>query len=262
MSGSQYESSVRMLFCTLSLPYASNKNRYGKERVGGTQAFTETDHLGLCALALRSGSGLWQWHLCALRPARGAAQSRWRAPPGASAAEDGQRGWPMTPQRSSPVYSFIHRGVRKPAPAYGAEAPSSSSMRSSWLYFASRSDRQGAPVLICPVLRPTARSAMKESSVSPERWDVITPQPAFCAMLTASIASVMEPIWFTLSSSALAALSLTARAILVGFVTVRSSPTICTSFPYFATISDQFSQSSSSKPSSMVTTGKSLMRPP
>ena len=55
-------------------------------------------------------------------------------------------------------------------------------------HFASRSDRQGAPVLICPVLRPTARSAMKESSVSPERWDVITPQPAFCAMLTASIA--------------------------------------------------------------------------
>ena len=44
-------------------------------------------------------------------------------------------------------------------------------------------------------------------SVSPERCDVITPQPAALAMLTASIASVIEPIWLTLSSSALHALS-------------------------------------------------------
>ena len=64
-------------------------------------------------------------------------------------------------------------------------------------YFARRSERHGAPVLICPVLSPTAKSAMKESSVSPERCDVMTPQPAFWAMVTASIASEMEPIWFT-----------------------------------------------------------------
>ena len=38
----------------------------------------------------------------------------------------------------------------------------------TWLYLARRSERQGAPVLIWPVARPTARSAMKESSVSPE----------------------------------------------------------------------------------------------
>ena len=56
---------------------------------------------------------------------------------------------------------FIHGGVRKPGPAYGAvSAPSSSSMRSSWLYLERRSERHGAPVLICPVQRPTARSAM------------------------------------------------------------------------------------------------------
>lgn len=53
------------------------------------------------------------------------------------------------------------------SPAYRAAEPSSSSMRSSWLYLALRSERQGAPVLIWPVDRPTARSAMKESSVSP-----------------------------------------------------------------------------------------------
>src|SRR5688572_28711453 len=54
-------------------------------------------------------------------------------------------------------------------PAYLAVSPSSASMRISWLYFATRSERAGAPVLICPVLSATARSAMVVSSVSPER---------------------------------------------------------------------------------------------
>jgi len=40
-------------------------------------------------------------------------------------------------------------GLRKFLPAYLAPAPSSSSIRKSWLYFASRSLRHGAPVLIC-----------------------------------------------------------------------------------------------------------------
>ena len=47
--------------------------------------------------------------------------------------------------------------------------PASSSMRSSWLYFAVRSPRHGAPVLICPQFNATDRSAIKLSSVSPER---------------------------------------------------------------------------------------------
>jgi len=115
------------------------------------------------------------------------------------------------------TYLFIHSGVRNLAPAYGADEPSSSSIRSSWLYFERRSERQGAPVLIWPVHRPTARSAMYVSSVSPERCDVITPQPAFLESLTAWMASVIEPIWLTLSSSALHALSATARLIFVGW---------------------------------------------
>ena len=50
-------------------------------------------------------------------------------------------------------------------------------MRSSWLYLATRSLRQGAPVLIWPVFSPTARSARKTSSVSPERWEAMARQP-------------------------------------------------------------------------------------
>ena len=45
-------------------------------------------------------------------------------------------------------------------------------MRMSWLYFATRSDRASEPVLICPQLVATARSAMVASSVSPERCDI------------------------------------------------------------------------------------------
>ena len=47
-------------------------------------------------------------------------------------------------------------------------------MRSSWLYFATRSLRLGAPVLIWQVFSATARSAIVVSSVSPERWEVIS----------------------------------------------------------------------------------------
>ena len=45
-------------------------------------------------------------------------------------------------------------------------------MRSSWLYFATRSVRDGAPVLIWPAPVATARSAIVVSSVSPERWEM------------------------------------------------------------------------------------------
>ena len=56
---------------------------------------------------------------------------------------------------------------------YFAPIPSAFSMRRRRLYFATRSLRQGAPVLIYGALVPTARSAMVVSSVSPERWDRI-----------------------------------------------------------------------------------------
>ena len=57
-------------------------------------------------------------------------------------------------------------------PGYTAEAPSCSSMRRSWLYLATRSERQGAPVLICPAFVATAMSAIVASSVSPERCEI------------------------------------------------------------------------------------------
>ena len=54
-------------------------------------------------------------------------------------------------------------------PRYCATSSSSPSMRSSWLYLATRSVRLGAPVLIWPALVATTMSAMVVSSVSPER---------------------------------------------------------------------------------------------
>lgn len=56
---------------------------------------------------------------------------------------------------------------------YTAESPSSSSILSNWLYLATRSEREGAPVFIWQVLRATARSAIVVSAVSPERCELI-----------------------------------------------------------------------------------------
>ena len=52
-------------------------------------------------------------------------------------------------------------------------SPSWSSIRSSWLYFAVRSERAGAPVLIWPLFVATAMSAIVASSVSPDRCEMI-----------------------------------------------------------------------------------------
>ena len=51
------------------------------------------------------------------------------------------------------------------------------------------------PVLIWPVQRPTTKSAMNVSSVSPDLCDTMTPQPQDWANLHASMDSVTEPIW-------------------------------------------------------------------
>jgi hypothetical protein len=94
-----------------------------------------------------------------------------------------------------PSYMWCgEHGTKGCGSAHRASAPISSSMRRSWLYFAVRSPRHGAPALIWPQLNPTARSAIKLSSVSPERCEHITPHPATLAILTASIASVIVPI--------------------------------------------------------------------
>lgn len=67
---------------------------------------------------------------------------------------------------------------------------------------------------------------MNVSSVSPERWDTMVPQPFFLANKCASMDSVTVPIWLTLSNKQLQAFFSTASAIRFGLVTVKSSPTI------------------------------------
>jgi len=62
--------------------------------------------------------------------------------------------------------------------------------------------------------KPTAKSAMNVSSVSPLLWLVITPQPAFFDILTASILSVTDPIWLTFKRRALQDFSAIALATL------------------------------------------------
>lgn len=113
-------------------------------------------------------------------------------------------------------------GLRKDLPAYLAPAPSSSSIRRIWLYLAKRSERHGAPVVICPVLRPTTKSAMNVSSVSPDLCDTMVPQPLLLASKWALIDSVTVPIWLTFRSKQLQAFFSTAVAICLGLVTVKS----------------------------------------
>jgi hypothetical protein len=57
-----------------------------------------------------------------------------------------------------------------------------------------RSLRDAEPVLIWPVARATAKSAMVESSVSPLRWLATLLYPWRCANWMASIVSVSVPI--------------------------------------------------------------------
>src|SRR5690606_35963984 len=69
-------------------------------------------------------------------------------------------------------YRPYFRPLNSALPRYGALSPMTSSMRSSWLYLATRSERHREPVLIWPAAVATARSAMVESSVSPERCEI------------------------------------------------------------------------------------------
>ena len=67
------------------------------------------------------------------------------------------------------------------------------------------SERETDPVFICPTPVATARSAIKVSSVSPERWEMTARYPWRRARLMASRVSVTVPIWFSLMRMALAA---------------------------------------------------------
>jgi len=94
-------------------------------------------------------------------------------------------------------------------------------MRISWLYLHTRSVRDSEPVLICPAAVATARSAMKVSSVSPERCDTTTPYLAFFATVMASSVSVSVPIWLTLMRMALAIFLLMPCLSVGGWVTKK-----------------------------------------
>src|SRR5262249_9102005 len=106
---------------------------------------------------------------------RGVGRVRRRRRPLGLAAVEGiqapKRRWLL---RAAAPHGQPHRAprARPPRPRKAAASPRSSSMRSSRLYFATRSERAGAPVLIWPQLVATARSAMVVSSVSPERCDI------------------------------------------------------------------------------------------
>src|ERR1700686_985174 len=80
---------------------------------------------------------------------------------------DGSR---PSPERQS--YLEPDERLNTVRPGKMADSPSSSSIRISWLYLARRSEGDSEPVLICPQLVATARSAIVASSVSPERWDI------------------------------------------------------------------------------------------
>jgi Family of unknown function (DUF6152) len=77
--------------------------------------------------------------------------------------------------RSPSLNSSNHSRNQRNSRLNFAWSPSSSLMRRSWLYFATRSVRDMEPVLIWPALVATARSAINVSSLSPERWEITTP---------------------------------------------------------------------------------------
>src|SRR5262249_32529759 len=99
------------------------------------------------------------------------------------------------PASAGPESVFCRTHTRSAArPPKRAAAPSSSSIRSSWLYLQIRSVRLADPVLIWPAAVPTARSAIVESSVSPDRCEMIVAYCASAAIFTASSVSVTVPI--------------------------------------------------------------------
>src|SRR5262249_55726758 len=101
-------------------------------------------------------------------------------------------------QRAKPQRAKFGRFGNASLPAYFAALPSASSMRKSWLYFATRSERQSEPVLICVAVVATERSAIVVSSVSPERCEITAAYFALSAIAIASSVSVSVPIWLTL----------------------------------------------------------------
>jgi hypothetical protein len=136
-----------------------------------------------------------------------------------------------------------------------AFSPSSCSISSSRLYFAMRSPRQGAPAFIKPPFIATAKSAIKESVVSPDRWEIIYFQPADRHRSTAWIVSVTVPIWLSLMSAEFVVCSAIPRRRYFGLVEYRSSPMTKNRLPISCVCLRNASQDASENPSSIRMTG-------
>src|SRR3990167_2740008 len=113
------------------------------------------------------------------------------------------------------------------------------------LYLATRSPLAGAPNLTKSAPTATARSAIKSSFVSPERWEMMTVNAEFLAILTTSRVSLRVPIWLTFTRMLLQAFKSIAFFNRFGLVTRRSSPTILVESPISAVRFFQSSQASS-----------------
>ena len=126
-------------------------------------------------------------------------------------------------------------------------------MRSSSLYLAVRSDRAGAPVLIWPAPVPTARWAMKESSVSPERWltTLVYPDRTARSMVLSVSDRVADLVHFDQHRVGDSFPDPSGQDQIV--VTNRSSPINCVRSPNSAVSIRHPSQSSSARPSSTET---------
>ena len=123
------------------------------------------------------------------------------------------------------------------------------------MYFAKRSVLEREPVLICPVFKATAKSAIVTSSVSPDLCDITDLYLFLLPKLTASIVSVNVPIWLNLIKIAFAVLLSIPFCNFSTLVTNKSSPTNWHLSPNLSVNIFQPSQSFSSIPSSIEIIG-------
>ena len=128
------------------------------------------------------------------------------------------------------------------------------------MYLATLSDLANDPVFIWFEHVATAKSEMKVSSVSPERWEIIVFNWFSWANSIVSNVSLTVPIWFNLIKIAFADFSLIPFFSLFLFVTKRSSPTIWTLLPIKSVKLDHEFQSSSKKGSSIDFTAYFLIK--
>ena len=96
---------------------------------------------------------------------------------------------------------------------------------------------------------------MVVSSVSPDRALTMAENPAVFAAFQAASVSVMVPRWFGFSSTVLAAPCFAASATRAASVTRKSSPTICSRWPYSLVKATKPAKSSSASGSSIETIG-------